>query len=201
MSTQAHWNPDTSTRGHWNLQISSSAVPRHDAGSFKRALPTKPIFAHKADLCAGSHWWCRASCPRVSVEIIIRNKLWPVPKHVQCCFTSTEIVRLIRTGIPGRPPRLSHSSWALRESFDLEVLLYVHRESHVQKTVHVLTVAVPAGSASHPTPLLPGSCLQSDYCATDDVDQALWQRTGSAKDIGSHHLEKTMAFNTWKRRR
>ena len=28
---------------------------------------------------------------------------------VQCCFTSTETVRLIRTGSPGRPPRLSHS--------------------------------------------------------------------------------------------
>ena len=26
---------------------------------------------------------------------------------VQCCFTSTETIRLIRTGSPGRPPRLS----------------------------------------------------------------------------------------------
>ena len=32
---------------------------------------------------------------------------------VQCCFTSTETVRLIRTGRTGRPPRLSHSSWTL----------------------------------------------------------------------------------------
>ena len=31
----------------------------------------------------------------------------------QCCFTSTETVRLIRTGSPGWPPRLSHSSWTL----------------------------------------------------------------------------------------
>ena len=30
----------------------------------------------------------------------------------QFCFTSTETgIRLIKTGIPGRPPRLSHSSW------------------------------------------------------------------------------------------
>ena len=29
---------------------------------------------------------------------------------VQCCFTSTETMKLIRTGGPGRPPRLSHSS-------------------------------------------------------------------------------------------
>ena len=28
---------------------------------------------------------------------------------VQCCFTSTETIRLIRTGSPGRPPRLLHS--------------------------------------------------------------------------------------------
>ena len=32
---------------------------------------------------------------------------------VQCCFTSTDTVRLIRTESPRR--RLSHSSWALRE--------------------------------------------------------------------------------------
>ena len=32
----------------------------------------------------------------------------------ECCFTSTETVGLIiRDGGPGRPPRLSHSSWAL----------------------------------------------------------------------------------------
>ena len=29
---------------------------------------------------------------------------------VQCCFTSTETIRLIRTGSPGRPPRLSHTA-------------------------------------------------------------------------------------------
>ena len=33
---------------------------------------------------------------------------------VQCCFTSTETVRLIRTESPGRQPRLSHSSWTLK---------------------------------------------------------------------------------------
>ena len=32
---------------------------------------------------------------------------------VQCCFTSTETIRLIRMESPGRPPRLSHSSWTL----------------------------------------------------------------------------------------
>ena len=28
----------------------------------------------------------------------------------QCCFTFTETTRLIRTGSPGRPPQISHSS-------------------------------------------------------------------------------------------
>ena len=28
---------------------------------------------------------------------------------VQCCFTSTETIKVIRTGSPGRPPRLPHS--------------------------------------------------------------------------------------------
>ena len=32
---------------------------------------------------------------------------------VQCCFTSTETIRLIRTGSPEQPPRLSHTSWTL----------------------------------------------------------------------------------------
>ena len=37
---------------------------------------------------------------------------------VQYSFTSTETRRLVRTDSPGRPPRLSHSSWTM---------LYVHR--------------------------------------------------------------------------
>ena len=41
---------------------------------------------------------------------------------VQCCFTSTETIRLIRTGSSGRPPRLSHSSWTLHILFSLYVV-------------------------------------------------------------------------------
>ena len=32
---------------------------------------------------------------------------------VQYSFTSTETIRLVRTDSPGRPPRLSHSSWTV----------------------------------------------------------------------------------------
>ena len=58
-------------------------------------------------------WWCRASCPRMSVDILGTN-CDQCRSMVQCCFTSTETVRLIRTESSGRPPRLSHSSWTLR---------------------------------------------------------------------------------------
>ena len=57
-------------------------------------------------------WWCRASCPRMSVDILGTN-CDQRRSMVQCCFTSTETRRLIRTLSPGRPPRLSHSSWTL----------------------------------------------------------------------------------------
>ena len=57
-------------------------------------------------------WWCRASCPRMSADILGTN-CDQCLSMVQCCFTSTETVRLIRTESPGRPPRLSHSSWTL----------------------------------------------------------------------------------------
>ena len=35
---------------------------------------------------------------------------------VQYSFTSTETSRLVRTDSPGRPPRLSHSSWTMTPS-------------------------------------------------------------------------------------
>ena len=44
---------------------------------------------------------------------------------VLCCFTSTETVRLFRMESPGRPPRLSHSSWTMSGDILLQVLLSV----------------------------------------------------------------------------
>ena len=57
-------------------------------------------------------WWSRASCPRMSVDILGTN-CDQCRSTVQYCFTSTETIRLVRTNSPGRPPRLSHSSWTL----------------------------------------------------------------------------------------
>ena len=56
--------------------------------------------------------FCVASCPRMSVDVL--GTSWDQRvSMVQYSFTSTETIRLIRTESPGRPPRLSHSSWTL----------------------------------------------------------------------------------------
>ena len=44
---------------------------------------------------------------------------------VQYNFTSTETRRLVRTDSPGRPPRLSHSSWTMSH-FKIEVTFEIH---------------------------------------------------------------------------
>ena len=61
---------------------------------------------------SGFLWWCRVSCPWMSVDILGTNCDQSL-SMVQCCFTSTETVRLIRTESPGWPPWLSHSSRTL----------------------------------------------------------------------------------------
>ena len=72
-----------------------------------------PRLSHSSWALTGrSWWWCRASCPRMSDDKLGTN-CDQCRSMVQCCFTSTETVKLIRTESPGRPPRLSHSSWTL----------------------------------------------------------------------------------------
>ena len=74
-----------------------------------------------------SNWWrwCRASCPRMSVDILETN-CDQCLSMVQCCFTSTETVRFIRTELSqGPPPRLSHSSWTLKLKLYQTFLLQV----------------------------------------------------------------------------
>ena len=70
-------------------------------------------------------WWRRASCPGMWVDIIGTN-CDQCGSRVQCCFTSTKTVRLVRTESPGRPPRLSRSSWTLfRVQVQLTSLLLI----------------------------------------------------------------------------
>ena len=55
---------------------------------------------------------CRASCPRMSVDILGTN-CDQCLSMVQCCFTSTETVRLIMTESTGRSPRLLSHEWGV----------------------------------------------------------------------------------------
>ena len=69
-------------------------------------------------------WWGgnRALGPRMSDDIL-RTNCDQCRSTVQCCFTSTETVRLVRTESPGWPPRLSHSTWTLL-SYILPIYFY-----------------------------------------------------------------------------
>ena len=65
----------------------------------------------------------------MSVDVLGENCDHAMP--VQCCFTSTETVRLIRTESPGRPPRLWHSSWTLGTPLRVSALkVDSERKSH-----------------------------------------------------------------------
>ena len=55
---------------------------------------------------------CQLTSEDIKHQLNNNNQCWSI---VQCCLTSTETVRLIGTESPGRPPRLSHSSWILTE--------------------------------------------------------------------------------------
>ena len=66
--------------------------------------------------------WCLKSS---DVSWHIRDQCWSM---VQYSFKSTETRILIRMDSPGRPPRLSHSSWTMNsQADDDEVMLNVLR--------------------------------------------------------------------------
>ena len=97
--------------------LTTSAVQRHIYTEIRRMRSVRHLLKRKAEW-----WWCRASCPRLSVDILGTNCYPSLSgtfrrkavvnqclefdcdqylSMVQCCFTSTETVRLIRT--PGKP--------------------------------------------------------------------------------------------------
>ena len=58
---------------------------------------------------------------------------------VQCCFTSTETIILVRTESPGRPPRLLHSCWALRAQASAWICILVRGPVCSPRTQHGIT--------------------------------------------------------------
>ena len=69
-----------------------------------------------------SSWTLTYVCCLISSDVgwhILATRWDQCRSMVQYCFTSTETIRLVRTDSPGRPPRLSNSSWTLTCSLHL----------------------------------------------------------------------------------
>ena len=65
-------------------------------------------------------WWSRASWPRMSVDIL-GTTCDQCRSMVQCCFMSTETVRLVR-------PESPHSSWTLMGYRRVHNVLHLHSQ-------------------------------------------------------------------------
>ena len=79
---------------------------------------------------------------------------------VQKIFTSTETRRLVRTDSPGRPPRLSHSSWTMRCIKIGRLPIYAHLSLPPTPT------HLPGWGSSISidcSPFLPSTLLNSQY--------------------------------------
>ena len=105
------WSEAVSKR--WKLMAENwRKVTHSQRGLFSRSLSSSWLRDELQVRLMLKWWWCWASCPRMSAEVLGTN-CDQCRSMVQCCFTSTDTVRFIRTERPGRPPRLSHSSWTL----------------------------------------------------------------------------------------
>ena len=73
----------------------------------------------KAEMFQISHFYGSLSNDIMAVKGLMSSDVsWHIrdklrPSMVQYSFTSTEARRFVRTDSPGRPPRLSHSSWTM----------------------------------------------------------------------------------------
>ena len=91
-----------------------SKYPRTCISGFTSFSQPPPTPSPPALNTNGKHGCLRCTCAEVEVLLYV---------HRNC--------RLIRDGSPGRPPRLSHSSWALR--YYSSMLLYVHGDHKAYK--------------------------------------------------------------------
>ena len=68
--------------------------------------------------------------------------------QVQCCFTSTETVGLLRTGSQGRPPRLLHNTMLIYIyiDIDIEIEIYIERDIYINMVcIYILLNAILLG--------------------------------------------------------
>ena len=92
------------------------------------------IFSKPSLLLGCNIWICLIfffKCCLMSsdVGLHIRDKLRAMREHgsiLLYVFMSTETMRLVRMDSPGRPPRLSHSSWTDAWSSKLRLYIYIY---------------------------------------------------------------------------
>jgi len=75
--------------------------------------------------------WCLMSS---DVSWHISDKLWPMPKHGSIILYVHGPRRLVRTDRPGRPPRLSHSSWTISQHVVVADRFYIALFSALEQT-------------------------------------------------------------------
>ena len=111
----------------------------------------------------------------MSVDILRTN--WDQYRSmVQPSFTSTETRRLVRTDSPGRPPRLSHSSWTMSNFYVSKCSLY----TFLQCVFYCMSTLPNAAGQIKPFLLSSAlllSCIMSHFgrleefdCSSTDID-------------------------------
>ena len=85
---------------HRNHKAHYDGEPRTATSTFTQLLNSEPEKFISVQLC------CLMSSD------VGRDKLWPMRKHgSMLLYVHKKTIKLVRTDSPGRPPRLSHSSW------------------------------------------------------------------------------------------
>ena len=127
-------------------------------------------------------WYSRASCPRMSVDILGTN-CDQCLSMVQCCFTSTETVRFIRMGSQGWLPRLSHSSWTLPLMWIYIYKIHVNIYIYSTQIEHLRQVKlkVVKSNRCQPKPLLVFEAFNTEV--------TVW--------VGKNSVKKTSCLAKW----
>ena len=150
------------------------------------------IFSKPSLLLGCNIWICLIfffKCCLMSsdVGLHIRDKLRAMREHgsiLLYVFMSTETMRLVRMDSPGRPPRLSHSSWAMwvtcrvndcylcstRSTYRCVPDNYKHAPCHTQTRV----TYVQFSRSRYGTPLGQSGRLSLSH-ACDCIGAILWQ--------------------------
>ena len=120
---------------------------------------------------------------------------------VQYSFTSTETRRLVRTDSPGRPTRLSHSSWTMRTDVNLSLCFCTHRVVSFSKIWSQQWMASWTGVVNHfglavclTRNVVTGACLSQNRWRPHALEQHLAHWNGGIWQI----KKKGVLITLWK---